>query len=953
MLVYYQNVNRIRSKSRDFFLNVLNSDYDVICLTETNLNSSVFDGEFIDTRYNVVRRDREQTIISKSEGGGVLIALKKDIHYVRQSSWDSDVEDLWISLVSNSLSAKTTHICLCYLPPDLPFELVNNFYLNLQKIVEQCRDTDDIICIGDFNTPEISWSKSPDSFSLSPSEPHGRKAELLLDTVNICNLEQYNNIPNRNNRFLDLIFSTTGNILVYGAQPLSREDPHHPPLVAEFDLITSSPRAFKSKTLIRPNFYKSNISRINDDLSLIDWDSILSSRNVDDMTTIFYSELRKILLKHTPCSSTKRHKYPPWFSPALKRCLKEKIKFHQRFKKFSNPRDYDTFSLLRARCKKLMDDCYKIYIHSVETSLKTDIKDFWRFINNKKKNSNSMPQTMRYGDLISSDQGGICELFSKYFGSVFESQERETPNSFSTCKHNRNLSNVMVTRDEILRKIAKLDPGKGAGPDGLPPALIKRCAEELSIPLCIIFNASIHSGTFPQEWKRAHIVPVFKSGDKSRCENYRPISILSCFGKLFESLVYDFLYSHVQPLLSHKQHGFIRNRSTASNLLEYKHYLCSAFAEGGQVDSVYTDFSKAFDKVHHGILIAKLASFGIHGSLLRWVESYLSNRSQLVAIKGYSSQPIAISSGVPQGSHLGTLFFITFINDLVDHIRCPCLLYADDLKIFCSIKNNSDCMLLQSDLDTLDKWCKLNKMHLNIQKCFVLSFSRKKQKVMFPYNINGFTLARNSVARDLGVYFDERLTFHAHYDNIVTRCTKLLGFLHRTTRDFKNPYSLLYLYNTLVRSILEYNSSVWSPYYAVHTERIEKIQKKMLRMICYRLGLGRGQPSYHEKLKKFNILALDTRRNFHDMIYLYKILHSKIDSPTLLSLINISTKPRSRYPFLNTFALKVFKNNTSYYNPLVRMCRLYNELLIDNYEILDVFRDKLPVFKRNLLHILS
>jgi hypothetical protein len=234
------------------------------------------------------------------------------------------------------------------------------------------------------------------------------------------------------------------------------------------------------------------------------------------------------------------------------------------------------------------------------------------------------------------------------------------------------IHSVCITVQEIKEKFEKLDDFKGPGPDGIPPLLVKKCAESLSIPLCVLYNKSLTSGTFPSRWKIAHVVPVFKSGDRSLCVNYRPISILSCFAKILETFVYDVLYHQFKPLLTDKQHGFVKNKSTVSNLLEYKSYLCGVFAGRGQVDTVYTDFSKAFDRVNHSLLCSKLEGYGVHGSLFRWIESYLSRRSQLVALKGDLSTAFVAPSGVPQGSHLGPLFFVLFINGY--HALACCML---------------------------------------------------------------------------------------------------------------------------------------------------------------------------------------------------------------------------------------------------------------------------------------
>jgi hypothetical protein len=200
------------------------------------------------------------------------------------------------------------------------------------------------------------------------------------------------------------------------------------------------------------------------------------------------------------------------------------------------------------------------------------------------------------------------------------------------------------------------------------------------------------------------------------------------------------------------------------------------------VDAVYLDFSKAFDKVNHSLLCSKLAHYGIHGCLLRWLASYLSNRSQLVAVKGYTSSAISVFSGVPQGSHLGPLLFIVFINDLVSRLSCPALLYADDLKIYTSIENTNQSTILQNDLEAVSEWCTSNNMDLNINKCYVIYFTRKTNEFIHTYHIRDGVLARTDTVRDLGVIFDEKLSFRPHYDYIVKRGLRLLGC---SDEDFK------------------------------------------------------------------------------------------------------------------------------------------------------------------------
>lgn len=972
MLVFYQNVNRIRSKQKldDVFLNILNCNYDIICLTETNFNDSIFDGEFIDDRYNVIRRDRYTTNVRKNDGGGALLAIKTDINFTRKCSWESKLEDIWIRIEPKCKNNKIINICLCYLPSHLSNVEMCEFYHNFQRVMLQKSDCEEYLCIGDFNTPFINWSKSTDSIIMLPDEPRGQRAELLTENMTICGLYQFNNIPNRYGKFLDLVLSTSKFLEVYGSEPLSKLDRYHPSLVIDItslSIMVEPVKQFKPRKERRLNFNKSNYADICSDLNNVDWHYTLNSQDIDTMVSQFYNTFNDILAKHTPLTKPMSGDLPAWFSPGLRRSLVEKQKYHHRYKKFKNPRDYDTYSMLRQRCKRLIDHDYDTFLKSVEASIEgNNIKHFWRYVNSK-KGSNSIPSTMSFGGKTTSDQKEICDLFSSYFSSVFVPIDSTSDNTSTlhvvnpsvghtsaSISINNVISNISITRADILRKINKLDVNKGAGPDKIPPFVIKNCRKSLCTPLLIIFNTSLRLSIFPTQWKTAHIVPVFKSGDKSRCDNYRPISILSCLAKLFESLVYDVLYFHIYPILSTRQHGFIRNRSTTSNLLEYKNYLCSAFAKRIQVDSIYTDFSKAFDKISHKILIIKLSNhYGIHGNLLRWVESYLSRRNQLVTLRGFLSAPANITSGVPQGSHLGPLLFISFINDLISNLQSPCLLYADDLKVYSAIKSTQDSEILQTDLSMIDNWCRNNQMFLNIKKCCIISFTTKHNKIIYDYKLNNHILERKSVVKDLGVYFDEKLTFREHYDYIIDRGNKLLGFISRTSKSFKNPYCLLTLYFSLVRSVLEYNSVIWSPYYKVHINRIERVQSKCLNMLFFRLGWNRKVRSYVNRLKRIKLTSLEDRRKYSDYINLFKIIHAQIDSPSLLSCINININinPNSRRP-QNIFSLSVYKNNTSLYNPLVRMCRQYNGLLANHHQSLDVFNCVLSTFKRNVLAIL-
>ncbi|GBN53651.1 hypothetical protein AVEN_189562-1 [Araneus ventricosus] len=249
---------------------------------------------------------------------------------------------------------------------------------------------------------------------------------------------------------------------------------------------------------------------------------------------------------------------------------------------------------------------------------------------------------------------------------------------------------------------------------------------------------------------------------------------------------------------------------------------------------IYTDFCKAFDSIDFGILLKKLQGIGFHVNLIDWLLSYLCKRSLYVYFNNAVSHEFTSTSGVPQGSNLGPLIFIIFINDLTCVFKYSgCLLFADDLKLFGSIRSDLDSVVLQRDLDCLFKWHIDNRLHLNIEKCSVLSYTRKAQPLIHVYKINNLVLSRSNTITDLGIIFDSKLDFSQHIDTMVSKTYRRLGFLKRRTREFSSELTLKVLYCAHIRSNLEYCSIIWNPNYRNKIEIIERIQNNFLRYLLY------------------------------------------------------------------------------------------------------------------------
>lgn len=588
-----------------------------------------------------------------------------------------------------------------------------------------------------------------------------------------------------------------------------------------------------------------------------------------------------------------------------------------------------------------------------EKSIRDNPKVFWSFVKAKKAKTNDIPSEMCLGNKTASTGEEVCNLFAQHFSSNFTSSTGSPAIvEMGLRYHQHELGKVVFTERDVLKALKKLNICKGAGPDGLPPVFIKKCASSLTLPLKLIFNYSITASQFPTDWKIANVVPVYKKGDSSDVQNYRPISLLSVFAKIFESLLCPILTSHISAQLAVQQHGFCVRKSTTTNLVHYVNQIGALMDSRTQVDSIYTDFSSAFDKVDHKILLNKLENFGIFGQLLLWFKSYLTERQQRVVVKGYESPVYFSTSGVPQGSHLGPILFLMFVNDIVLSIKhSKCSIFADDLKIFKEINTPYDVLLLQTDLDAVHDWCLQNRMTLNVKKCYHITFTKKRSPLPTSYSINGVALQKTDTIRDLGVQLDSKLSFTNHIDNITAKAAKMSGFIKRMCRDFQAISTLKVLFNTLVRSLLEYASPVWNPTYRVHVKRIERIQKGFTRYLRFKSSSCPRDSSYGQRLSHFKMYSLEHRRRVNDQILLYKIVNGLVSAPDLLAELRIAV-PRQKVIRSGretiTFATTASRTNLGSNAPMNRLMRNYNKIALRTNSI-DIYSNPFCQYRRRLL----
>ena len=469
---------------------------------------------------------------------------------------------------------------------------------------------------------------------------------------------------------------------------------------------------------------------------------------------------------------------------------------------------------------------------------------------------------------------------------------------------NPNPSSIVLyptTSNEIFDIICSLNCKRSSGYDEIPLDIVHLTAPQIAFPLSLIINCSISSGIFPNSLKIAKICPIFKNGDNRSLSNYRPISVLPSFSKIFEKAIYNRLlhFLNSNNSITNCQYGFRRNQSTYMALLNMHDKITEAMDKNEYVLGVYFDLAKAFDSLNHDILCNKLSYYGIRGKPLDLFIDYLSNRKQFVQMNDTRSLLQPISCGVPQGSILGPLLFIIYINDIVNcSSKLFPILFADDTNVFLSNSNQETLYNeMNCELQKLADWFCVNKLSVNAVKTNFMFFGRKKDNCTIPIILNGTPLDRVQTTKFLGVIIDDKFCWKDHINHICNKIAKNIGVMHRLKNILPSKVQLT-LYYSLIYSYLTYCNIVWGNASNVYIDRLFILQKRALRIICnaeYRAHT-RSLFGNLELLNMYDIHKLQV------VTFLYKFLHNKLPAScmSLCTLYDMSTKSyptRSRATF--------------------------------------------------------
>lgn len=895
--LYYANARSIRCKSPQLSFILSSSQFRIICISESWLDHSDCDsllvGGFSD--YHSFRTDR---VICENYGrsGGVACIVHSSLNPVLISSFSSPlIESCIVDLhppITPSSPFKKIRLVTVYRSPSSPLSSLVSLLEHLEPLLS---DEFPCVLVGDFNFPSIDW------VSLSSPMPND-----FLDFIAFHRFHQYVSFPSRLNNFLDLVFCNQDLIdNVMPSTPLS----DHLSITLELRIPPPPPRfSIPSRSYCRADWQS-----INHCIFSHNWTVALNSLDAHESYDYFVDFVNHTLDTFVPMSKPSPHsRYPKNVrilyskSRLLSRIAPNSIACKQMSQRF-------TVALDRFHC-------------SLENRIvsSSNSKMFYSYCNDKLKPPKSTPSAILDSDgrlLLTNDQK--CIAFDRYFCSVFT-----TPKLCNlpapTSLHSFDLP--FISAHDVIYALSKLAPKVNVTPDRIPSVVLSKCKLSIISPLVIIYNKSLLTSQVPHLWRQALVKPIPKKSSNS-ITDYRPISLTSSVCKVFEKILIRKITTFLDEncLFDPHQTGFRDCRSTSTNLAEtFSHYLRIS-KKGVPFDTIYIDFKKAFDSIDHRLLLYKLSKLGFSDHLVAWLRSYLSGRTQSVFLDSSFSPPSPVISGVPQGSCLGPLLFILFINDICSNFPKSIYysVYADDLKLFAESPLHSDD--LQSALNIVSQWSAQWNLGISETKCNVVHYGPNNPRRQF--RINNIVLNEPScdpiVVKDLGVHFSPSLSFSTHINKILCKARSKSNLIFKSFRS-NSPSLYLKTFTTFILPNIEYCSVIWNPVHSVElTKALEKIQRDFTRRMYKRCSLP--PVPYRTRLHDLKLVTLERRRFIADIVFLHSILNGRY----ALDVSSLLTRAPPIRSLRNTHPLRIsipFIPHNSFSTLVSRTITIWNSL---------------------------
>ena len=855
-----------------------------IALTETWLKSYIADAQVAIPGYITSRCDRDKRV-----GGGVLLYSHEDIPLSSCEMFDDSVCQALFAVFH------TVKMCVAivYRPPNASHTSFYNTMKFLRKNITELDDDSYHFCItGDFNFPLIDWQSL--SVSSGASSESTDSANCLLSFMSDNLMNQYVTVPTRGSNILDLFITNNDNLVTNVSSVKTDISDHNMVDVMISFNPASSYRPhinkFDEDDFRSLDFYQADFDELSRKLREVDWDVLKASCTDQEFPVLFTDTLFQISKSVVPLKKSPTGK--PKALNALRR-KKKKLRTRltavcdvsgsncQRAKELENQ-----IALICYEIKEAINSHLDSREHKAVSKIKSNPKFFYSYAKSFSQTKSGVTMLFNADKQITTDPKVMADILQGQFSSVYSDPNAASvkPPTFDPPSITKPFAeySLSFSDEDIKAAIKELKSDSAAGPDGIPALLIKSCCDELCKPIRLIWEESISSGIVPDYYKLAYVSPLYKKGSKAEAANYRPVSLTSHIIKVYERILRKVLVQYLEDnnILSCKQHGFRSGRSCLTQMLSHFDEIMSGLTNNMDTDSIYLDYAKAFDKVDHKLLLQKLHRYGFSSQIIDWVKSFLCNRNQSVVVNGHHSIISAILSGVPQGTVLGPLLFILFINDLQDCVlHSKVSFFADDTRISKHISSEQDVKLLQDDLDRVILWTLHNNMKLHEDKFefMVHHYNAKNPLYELPFVIsdcmsysisNGDYLLPITTLRDLGVTVSSDLSWTPHISAITCKARATAAWVFSVFRT-RDTVTMITLYKSLVRSLLEYCCPLWNPRKVTDIQLLEGVQRTFTSKIRSVKHLN-----YWDRLRALKLMSLQRRRERYIILQMWKVLHN-------------------------------------------------------------------------------
>ena len=860
---------------------------DIVAVSETWLTASVPSSFVLLEGFDVVRGDTD-SLVRKH---GVCLFVRRGLHFVEHSLDCPNVAaihlldvDIWVLAV--------------YRPPS--YDEACNSRL-IQLILTFCADRE-VVVLGDFNLPSLAWPLE------NALDVYVRPVDMsFLDCFLSVGLTQWVSESTflASGSILDLFLTSeldrVGSVDVLSPFPRCM----HSPVVCDYLFHVDLGRDVDSFHRGRYLWHRGNYDAISRSLFDVDWQLEFMYLSVNNCFLHLVSLLVRLVDLYVPIRSGAQ--CVPWSVHPPQQLMRERSLAWQDFKRVrASFGRVDPRSVLAMGVFNTLNHQYRTYAIRSRAQYEEHLMDrfcespklFHSYIRNKKKGRLSVgPLRVAGGEYVVSPQV-MTEAFVDAFASAFVGGA--PPNPAPVQVFHGQMPDLVVTRAQVLDVLLALDVSSAMGPDGLHPELLRGCAGVLSKPLLILFERSLLCGVLPDLWLESIVIPLFKGKSRYDPLNYRPVSLTSVCCKSLERIIVSCLVEYLESneILSPHQFGFRKSRSTGDQLLLAYSDVSDWVDDGFVVDVVLLDFSKAFDVVSHDVLILKLRELGVGAVLLDWIRSFLVGRSMRVAVDGCCSGSREVVSGVPQGSVLGPVLFLIYVNHITNGVLSSFKSFADDYKLYLRYRRVKESAVagvscLQSDLDRVSAVAASWNLRLNADKCVVLRFARgfaewSEEDPLAQYYLSGIPLKFVQSHRDLGVVVDVKLKFHHHVREVVGKASGLANNLLRST-ICRSPHFMVSLFVMHIRPIMDYCSSVWNVGFLGDLRLLESVQRRWTKSVD-----GLAELDYSSRLKQLGLFSIKGRFLRADLIKYWRIIRELDGGAYLGGLFRRAPDARTR-----------------------------------------------------------